>query len=283
VKKWNLIIDVEECHNCNNCFLACKDEYVGNDIKGYSAPQPLHGHKWINIVSKERGQYPIMDIAYVPTMCNHCDDAPCVKQGQGAVEKRDDGIVIINPQKAVDRKDIVAACPYGSIWWNEEHSVPQAWTFDAHLLDRGWKEPRGVQSCPTRAMKAVKISDQEMASLVAEEKLEPLRPDLDTRPRVYYKNLHRYNKVFVAGEVLASVNDLADCVANAKVVLTSQGKELAATQTDPYGEFKIDGLEPECGPCTLSISHENFSTSTIDVVLDGQSVVAHSVTLETTP
>jgi Fe-S-cluster-containing dehydrogenase component len=283
MKKWNLIIDVEECHNCNNCFIACKDEYVGNDIKGYSAPQPLHGHKWINIVSKERGQYPIMDIAYVPTMCNHCDDAPCVKQGNGAVEKREDGIVLINPQKAVDRKDIVDACPYGAIWWNEELSLPQAWTFDAHLLDRGWKEPRGVQSCPTAAMKAVKITDQEMARLAEADTLEPLRPDLDTRPRVYYKNLHRYSKVFVAGEVLASVNEVTECLAGAKVVLTSQGKELAATETDTYGEFKIDGLEPGSGSCTLSISHEYYATSTFDVVFDGQSVVTDSVMLENTP
>ena len=116
MKKWNLIVDVAECHNCNNCFISCKDEYVGNEIKGYSAPQPLHGHKWINILSKERGRFPMTDVVYVPTMCNHCDDAPCIKQGDGAVKKRDDGIVIIDPEKAVGRKDIVDSCPYGAIW-----------------------------------------------------------------------------------------------------------------------------------------------------------------------
>jgi hypothetical protein len=87
--------------------LACKDEYVGNQIKGYSAPQPLHGHKWIDILSRERGRYPTMDIAYVPIMCNHCDEAPCIEQGAGAVEKRQDGIVIINPEKAAGRKGAV--------------------------------------------------------------------------------------------------------------------------------------------------------------------------------
>lgn len=280
MKKWNLIIDVAECHNCNNCFLSCKDEYVGNDIKGYSAPQPLHGHKWINIVSKERGQYPAMDIAYVPTMCNHCDDAPCVLQGDGAVKKRADGIVIIDPEKAVGRKDIVDSCPYGAIWWNEEHSVPQAWTFDAHLLDRGWKEPRCVQSCPTAAMKSVKLADQDMAALISEEDLEPIRPDLNTKPRVYYKNLHRYTKLFVAGEVLANENGLTDCVANAKVVFSAKGEELAAMQTDPFGEYKFDGLEPGSGNCEITISHESFSTKTFGVTLEEKSVVAGSVLLE---
>ena len=93
-------------------------------------PMPKHGHKWINILQKERGQVtgqsPMIDIAYVPTMCNHCDDAPCVAKGGGAVKKRDDGIVLIDPEKAKGRKDLVDACPYGHIWWNEEHQLPQA-------------------------------------------------------------------------------------------------------------------------------------------------------------
>jgi len=31
MKKWYFIIDVEKCENCQNCFLACKDEFAGND------------------------------------------------------------------------------------------------------------------------------------------------------------------------------------------------------------------------------------------------------------
>ncbi len=104
--KWNLIIDLAECHNCNNCVIACKDEYVGNDRPGYSAPQPLHGHRWIDIKTRERGRFPHVDVSYLPSMCNHCDDAPCVVHGNGAVIKRDDGIVIIDPAKAKGRRDI---------------------------------------------------------------------------------------------------------------------------------------------------------------------------------
>ena len=59
MNKWNLIIDVAECTNCNLCTLAAMDEYVGNEFPGYSAPMPKHGHKWINILQKERGQVPI--------------------------------------------------------------------------------------------------------------------------------------------------------------------------------------------------------------------------------
>ena len=176
MNKWNLIIDVAECTNCNLCTLAAMDEYVGNEFPGYSAPMPKHGHKWINILQKERGQVPTVDVAFVPTLCNHCDNAPCVAKGGGAVSKRGDGIVLIDPVKAKGRKDLVEACPYGHIWWNEELSLPQVWTFDAHLIDQGWKQTRGQQSCPTAAMRAICVDDDAMARLAAEQGLETFNP-----------------------------------------------------------------------------------------------------------
>ena len=120
MQKWNMIIDVAECTNCQLCALSAMDEYVGNEWPGVSAPMPRNGHRWIDILQKERGQVPMIDIAYVPTMCNHCDNAPCLAKGGDAVKKRDDGIVIIDPVKAKGRKDLVESCPYGHIWWNEE-------------------------------------------------------------------------------------------------------------------------------------------------------------------
>ena len=78
-KKWNMIVDVERCDNCRNCFLAVKDEHIGNDFPGYAASQPEHEHSWLDIERKERGSYPIVDASFMPVMCNHCDDAPCMK------------------------------------------------------------------------------------------------------------------------------------------------------------------------------------------------------------
>ena len=127
---------------------------------------PKHGHHWIDILQKERGQAPMIDIAYVPVMCNHCDNAPCVAKGAGAVTKREDGIVIIDPDKAKGRKDLAETCPYGSIWWNEELKLSQAWPFDAHLIDQGWTQTRGELSCPTGAMRAVCVEDDELAKIV---------------------------------------------------------------------------------------------------------------------
>ena len=69
MQKWNMIVDVAECTNCNLCTLATMDEYVGNDSPGYATRCRRHGHKWIHILQKERGQVPMIDMAYVPTRC----------------------------------------------------------------------------------------------------------------------------------------------------------------------------------------------------------------------
>jgi Fe-S-cluster-containing dehydrogenase component len=66
--------------------------------------------------------------------------------------KRADGIVLIDPEKSVGQRSLVAACPYGAIWWNAEKNLPQKCTLCAHLLDTGWKAPRCVQACPTGAL-----------------------------------------------------------------------------------------------------------------------------------
>ena len=254
MKKWNLIIDVAECTNCNLCTLAAMDEYVDNNWPGYSAPMPRHGHKWINILQKERGQMPMIDIAYVPTMCNHCDDAPCIKADkQGAIKKRPDGIVLIDPAKAKGRKDLVDACPYGHIWWNEELQLPQAWTFDAHLIDQGWQQTRGQQSCPTGAMRAINVEDEEMVRIARDRELEVMKPELNSRPRVYYRNLWRYSKCFIGGSVSEENDGVIDCVASASVQLLKDGASVGVTTTDNYGDFKFDRLEENSGRYTVQI------------------------------
>jgi Fe-S-cluster-containing dehydrogenase component len=271
MSKWNMIIDVAECTNCNLCTLATMDEYVGNDWPGYSAPMPKHGHKWIDIKQKERGQTPFMDIAYMPTMCNHCDEAPCIKAAPEVISKRDDGIVLIDPVKSKGRKDLVEACPYGHIWWNEELEIAQAWTFDAHLLDTGWDKTRGHLSCPTGAMKAVKLDDGAMAKLAQDEGLEVLQPDLGTKPRVWYRNMWRYTSAFIGGSVSAEGNGVVDCVEGAKIVLSKEGAKIAETTTDNYGDFKFDRLDEDSGNYTVEVTADGYAAKTVDASL-GESI-----------
>lgn len=252
MKKWNMIVDVAKCSNCNNCFISTKDEYCGNDHPGYSAAQPAEGHRWVDIERIERGQAPIVEANFRPVMCNHCDDAPCLSaSSNGAVTKRHDGIVIIDPVKARGQSHLVEACPFNAIYWNEERQIPQAWTFDAHLLDQGWKKTRLDQACPTGAIKSVKVTDEEMVKLVSSEQLETLKPELNAKPRVYYKNNHLFESVFIAGTLITMVDDIEETVADAEVVAMLNDKVVAKTNTDPFGEFKLDRIAPCSEPITI--------------------------------
>lgn len=280
MKKWNMIIDVAACTNCQLCALATMDEYVGNDWPGYAAPMPKHGHHWIDILQKERGQVPMIDIAYVPTMCNHCDDAPCIKAAKdGAIRKRDDGIVVIDPVKARGQKQLVEACPYGHIWWNEELGLPQAWPFDAHLLDQGWQQTRGQQSCPTGAIRALKVDDTEMARLAHEQQLQVFKPELGSKPRVYYRNLHRYTKCFIGGTVAAELNGSLECVEGANIRLLKDDRGIGEATSDNFGDFRFDGLDEGSGRYAVQVSTNGGSTQTIEVEL-GASINVGEIRLQ---
>jgi Fe-S-cluster-containing dehydrogenase component len=269
MKKLYFIIDVEKCENCKNCFLSCKDEYVGNDWPGYSAPMPDHGPSWIVTEGVERGQYPFIDVAYLPSPCMHCDNAPCIKAAQnGAIQKRPDGIVIIDPVKAKGQKNLVKACPYDAIKWNEELQLPQKCTFCAHLLDDGWTMTRCAQSCPTGALMVRLVEDSDMREIIKAENFEVYHPEHKTNPRVYYKNLHRFTRCFIGGSVAVRVNGRDECAEGATVTLLNAANEkLGECTTDNYGDFKFDNLEENSGTYTLRIAHAGNVTKTIEVDL----------------
>jgi Fe-S-cluster-containing dehydrogenase component len=259
--KWNLVVDIDRCNGCYNCALAAKDEYVDNSAAGYFAAQPRHGHDWIKVSQRERGQYPALDVSYLPTMCNHCDEAPCIKAARdGAVNKRPDGIVVIDPVKAKGQKAIVEACPYGAVYWNEELQLPQHWPFDAHLLDRGWQAPRCVEVCATGAITAHKIDDAAMQEMAHREQLTTLRPDLETKPRVYYRNLDRVETEFIAGTVAAIADSIIDCAVDTEVVLVHGGTE-RKVRTDAFGDFRFDRLVRGTGPYKILARAANASAT----------------------
>lgn len=269
MKKWNMIVDVARCHNCYNCFIATKDEYVGVEYEGYSGPQPLHGHSWVAMEYRESGRWPMVATSFRPVMCNHCDDAPCmVAATGGAIKKRDDGVVIIDPKLAKGQKQIVDACPYGAVYWNEEEQIPQAWPFDAHLLDRGWKKTKLETVCPTDVFRSLKVSDAEMQRIAEDEDLVTLESDTEAKPRVYYKNNHLFTTCFLGGTLVTRRDGVEDCVSGAAVSAMQGEALLGRAVSDGFGEFRIMRLERGCGAVTLHIEIDGELARSIDVEVD---------------
>lgn len=268
MKKWNLVFDVALCTGCQNCVLAIKDEYVGNSFPGYSAEMPLHGVNWVAIRRRERGSFPVVDVAHLFQCCQHCDEAPCKAAARnGAVRKRGDGIVVIDPVKAKGQRQIAQACPYGAVQWNEALSLPQHWNFDAHLIDAGWSAPRPVQVCPTAALRALKVEDEEMQRIAEGEGLERLSQGSTHGTRVYYRNLSRYRDVFVAGTLIGEEAMLEACVADAEIALFREAEPLGSTSSDVFGDFRFDALPASGGKYSIEVKAGGYRKRQIEFEL----------------
>jgi len=231
------VIDLSICNGCHTCQFACKDEHCGNDWTPIAKPQPEIGQFWLKMDEKVRGTVPKVKVAYRPHLCMHCDDAPCIASCpiEGALYKRDDGLVIIDAVKCTGCRNCVDACPYSVIYFNEDLNIAQKCTGCAHLIDSGWKEPRCVDACPTLCMKF--MEEEEAEALIAGA--EVWKPELKdkVKPRVYYLNVP---KKFIAGTLYDPVEE--EVVIGAKATLKGAG-ETVTTETDSYGDFWFEGLK----------------------------------------
>jgi Fe-S-cluster-containing dehydrogenase component len=238
--RYGMIININKCTGCYNCFLTCRDEFAGNDYLPYAAAQPMTGMNWMKVLEKERGQYPKVKVAYTPVSCMHCENAGCIKVAQNnAVYRRPDGIVIIDPEKAKGQKQIVSGCPYRVIEWNEEKQIPQKCILCAHMLDKGEKVPRCVESCPTGALVFGDLDDpgSEIAKLIASGMTEAMHPEYDMNEKVRYINLPRK---FIAGTVI--YGDIDECASGITAKLVADGT-VQETKTNGFGEFEFEGLD----------------------------------------
>lgn len=231
------VFDAAKCNGCHSCQVACKDEHCGNDWMPYAKPQPETGQFWYKLNEYVRGTVPKVKVAYVPTLCMHCDEAPCIPACPNkAISQREDGLVLIDPAKCTGSQLCMDACPYGTIYFNQGLKLAQKCTGCAHLLDRGWpiKEPRCVDACITGAL--VFGEESELKDLIA--KAEVLEPKSGATPkvRVYYLNLP---KRFIAGTVYDPVAE--EVVIGATCTLSGDGT--ATATTDEFGDFWFEGLK----------------------------------------
>ena len=116
-------------------------------------------------------------------------------------------------------------------------------------------------------MRALCVDDKEMAEIAREQGLEVIKPELGTRPRVYYKNLWRYSTCFIGGSVSREANGIVDCVEGANVRLVTNGAVVAQAVTDNYGDFKFDRLDENSGDYVVEIAAAGLADKTVSATL----------------
>ncbi len=264
--KKKFLIDADACTGCNLCVIACKDEHVGTSYLPWTMPQPDTGHFWIDVKPIERGEIPRVKMKYLPVLCQHCENAPCIKACpvEGAIKRRDDGLVWIDPAACTGCGLCEEACPYDVIYMNEELGIAQKCTGCAHRVDEGLL-PRCVEICPHDAILFGDETDSIFSEVEHGETLEVYHPEYQAQPRVYWKGLP---KPWIAGAVIDAVSDeVISGVAITSVDLFEDGS--VTVLSDEFGDFWIRGLEKD-RKYRLEIRKEGYEDFLAIVTTDGE-------------
>ena len=180
---------------------------------------------------------------------------------QAESSARDDGLVLIEPDKCTGCQLCSDACPHDAIWFNENLNIAQKCTGCTHLLDNDaeWEVPRCVDQCPTDALRFGEEADFQDFIKDAEF----LNPEAGTKSRVYYKDLP---KKFVAGTLYDPGEK--EVIIGAKCTLKDdKSGETFDALTDNFGDFWFRGLADD-------------RTFTLTLEKDGKSVVLDSIVTE---
>jgi tetrathionate reductase subunit B len=197
-------VDVERCIGCARCVVACKTE---NDVP----EEPHFFNTWIErYLIRNDGEVevqspnggidgfaPLEDPGsvrrtfFVPKLCNHCENPPCVQVCPvGATFITEDGVILVDEGYCIGCRYCVQACPYGARYIHPEKHVAGKCTFCYHRL-RGGRLPACVEVCPTgaRIFGEVEGRPTPLSRFMRFNDLQILKPNLNTKPKVYYSNL----------------------------------------------------------------------------------------------
>ncbi|MBW6394731.1 MAG: 4Fe-4S dicluster domain-containing protein [Thermus sp.] len=177
--RYAMAIDLSLCVGCAACAVACKME---NEVP------PGVFNLWIR--ERELGTYPDLAVEFRPEQCLHCENPPCVPVcPTGASYQTQEGLVLVDPKKCIACGACVAACPYDARYLHPAGYVSKC-TFCAHRIEQG-RLPACVETCPTFCRTFGDLDDPESPvsrSLREAGRVDVLRPELGTKPKLFYLN-----------------------------------------------------------------------------------------------
>lgn len=197
-KHFVMVLDLRKCIGCQACTSACK---VENNV-------PKDQYRTF-VTETEMGEFPDVRKGFLPQLCNHCDEPPCVPVcPTGATFKREDGIVVVDNDVCWGCGYCISACPYDKRYFNTQTKTADKCNFCAERTDKGLL-PACVETCIGGARVFGDINDKtsEVYKLMHQFSTTVLKESQGTRPQVFYINLDSRIE-----ELFATTNSLDDHV-----------------------------------------------------------------------
>jgi len=207
-KQLGWFFDAQACIGCKACEIACKDAH---DL-------PL-GIRWRHVWDYGGGSWTREDGFLVPknmftyhvsAACMHCLEPSCIAVcPAGAITKREDGIVLIDPAMCTGDRACEEACPYGAPQFDYSRKIMTKCTFCANLLVLGEK-PACVAICPQRCLDFGELADlrAKYGDLTG---IEPFPDPSITEPSiVIVPHSHAQKSGTGTGRVLTRIESLAE-------------------------------------------------------------------------
>ena len=136
-----------------------------------------------------KGIVPILCKEFVPAQCNHCEDAPCQRVcPTGAIYTSEEGVVLVHRNRCVGCKYCIEACPYKVRVLNHHEGIVTKCWFCIDMVREGG-EPACVTTCPNQVRIFGDLDDpkSEISKFIAQNRAQPPRADLNTKPKIFYK------------------------------------------------------------------------------------------------
>jgi len=182
IKRLGMVIDQERCIGCEACSIACRIENQTS-------------HFWIQVETQggdqkdtPKGKFPDLEINFLPHLCNHCDNPPCVDScPTAALIKREDGPVILDKELCSGCKACISACPYDIITFDEKNNIIEKCNLCVHRIDQGL-EPFCVICCEGQALFFGDLNEPtiKLSELISRRGVFQLKPEEKTNPLIYY-------------------------------------------------------------------------------------------------
>lgn len=136
-----LFIIPELCTGCNRCSYVCsaikEGEFIPSRSRIHISNFPLKGRS-------------------IPSICFQCEEAACMEACPAdAIERDENGIVVVSEEKCTGCGSCVEACPYGMMGFSQEKNV-------AFKCDYCGGDPECVKECHFGALVFEKLEEKDM-------------------------------------------------------------------------------------------------------------------------